>query len=239
MNAMFGIDPEQQDAPQAGAPRRFRSSYLKLIRGWGFDSNGHEGAVMKGWVESRFGLFPTYHKEPMQRISSPVWTTYVEEKMSSRFHNNAILTQLDLLYEFCQWGLATMAAPGQTHIVLYRGVNAFEDHLVFERRGGAQVRASPQQSRLVHLRPRCRRMFRRHDPHHSRADRQRWFSSTSCCPSHPLKGEGEYLVIGGDYRVAGELFMTRARRCDCEGASARGLSRLCDRATRSARRSNS
>ncbi|MGO4871153.1 MAG: NAD(+)--dinitrogen-reductase ADP-D-ribosyltransferase [Roseiarcus sp.] len=198
MNAMFGIDPEQKDAPQAGAPRRFRSSYLKLIRGWGFDSNGHEGAVMKGWVESRFGLFPTYHKQPMQRISSPVWTTYVEEKMSSRFHNNSILTQLDLLYEFCQWGLATMAAPGQTHIVLHRGVNALEDHLVFERRGGAQVRL--RLNNLVSFT--CDR------------DVAGCFGDTiltirapiakvvffnELLPSHPLKSEGEYLVIGGDY----------------------------------------
>ncbi len=50
--------------------------------------------------------------------------------MSSRFHNNSILTRLDLLDEFCLWGLATMAAPGQTHIVLHRRVNTLEDHFV-------------------------------------------------------------------------------------------------------------
>jgi NAD+--dinitrogen-reductase ADP-D-ribosyltransferase len=27
-----------------------RSSYLKLLQGWGFDSNGQPGAVLKGWV---------------------------------------------------------------------------------------------------------------------------------------------------------------------------------------------
>ncbi len=200
MNAMFGIDAEQKDAPRPGAPRRFRSSYLRLIRGWGFDSNGREGAVLKGWVESRFGLFPTYHKEPIQRIASPAWTTYVEEKMSSRFHNNSILTQLDLLYEYCQWGLANMAAPGRAHIVLHRGVNALEDQLAFERRRGAQVRL--RLNNLVSFT--------------SDRDVAGCFGDTiltvrapiakvvffnELLASHPLKGEGEYLVIGGDYRA--------------------------------------
>ena len=53
--------------------------------------------------------------------------------MSSRFHNNSILTQLDLLFEFCQWALSRFFAPGQSHITLHRGVNALEDHLVYER----------------------------------------------------------------------------------------------------------
>lgn len=199
-NAMFGIDAEQKEAAQSGAPRRFRSSYLRLIRGWGFDSNGREGAVMKGWVESRFGLFPTYHKEPIRRIASPAWTTYVEEKMSSRFHNNSILTQLDLLYEFCQWSLANMAAPGRTHLVLHRGVNALEDQLVFARR-----RSGPVRLRLNNL-----------VSFTSDRDVAGCFGDTiltvrapvakvvffnELLPSHPLKGEGEYLVIGGDYRA--------------------------------------
>jgi NAD+--dinitrogen-reductase ADP-D-ribosyltransferase len=198
MNAMFGIDPEQKDEPKPGAPRRFRSSYLRLIRGWGFDSNGREGAVMKGWVESRFGLFPTYHKEPIRRISSPAWVTYVEEKMSSRFHNNSILTQLDLLYEYCQWALARWVAPGQSHLVLHRGVNALEDHLVYERLGRAEVRL-----RLNNL-----------ASFTSDRDVAGCFGDTiltvraplakvvafkALLPARALQGEAEYLVIGGDY----------------------------------------
>ena len=104
-----------------------------MIKGWGFDSNGPEGAVLKGWVESRFGIFPTFHKEIIQRISSGAWTTYVEEKMSSRFHNNAIYIQLDLLFEFCQWALERLVLPGETHLTLYRGVNSFDEHQIVER----------------------------------------------------------------------------------------------------------
>ncbi len=111
MYAMFGLDPQQRDEKNRGQTRRYRSSFLQLIKGWGIDSNGPEGAVLKGWVESRFGIFPTYHKEMISRISNGAWTTYIMEKMSSRFHNNTIYTQLDLLYEFCQWTLENMVAP--------------------------------------------------------------------------------------------------------------------------------
>ena len=34
------------------------ASYLKLLQGWGLDSNSAAGAVLKGWVESRFGIVP-------------------------------------------------------------------------------------------------------------------------------------------------------------------------------------
>ncbi len=56
--AMFGIDPEQREERAWTGPRRYRSSFLRLLKGSGFDSNGPEGAVLKGWVESRFGTAP-------------------------------------------------------------------------------------------------------------------------------------------------------------------------------------
>ena len=99
MAVVFGLE----HAPEQGERRRYRTSYLRLLKDWGFDANSPAGAVLKGWVESRFGLFPTFHKEPLQRFNSPAWFAYVEEKMSSRFHNNNIYMQLDVLYEFCQW----------------------------------------------------------------------------------------------------------------------------------------
>lgn len=202
MNAMFGIDREQrEEAPPSrpsAAPRRFRSSFLKLIRGWGFDSNGPEGAVMKGWVESRFGVFPTYHKHPIRRISSPVWTTYVEEKMSSRFHNNSILTQLDLLYEFCQWTLEKFYAPEQRRLTLHRGVNALEDHLVFER--GARSRVKLRLNNLVSFSSDRNVASCFGDTILTiRAPLAKIVFFNELLPAHPLKGEGEYLVIGGDF----------------------------------------
>jgi len=206
MMAMFGIDPEQRETSRtANGQRRYRSSFLRLIKGWGYDSNGPEGAVLKGWVESRFGIFPTFHKEVIRQISSRTWTTYVEEKMSSRFHNNAIYVQLDLLYEFCQWALGRFVAPGETHLTLYRGVNSFEEHQIVERIDKQNVLL-----RLNNL-----------TSFSSDRDIAGCFGDTiltakipvakvaffnTLLSAHPLKGEGEYLVIGGECRVHASYF---------------------------------
>jgi len=211
MMAMFGIDPEQLEKERAAAEqgghkvRRYRSSFLRLLKGWGYDSNSPEGAVLKGWVESRFGLFPTFHKAKLDRIGGSDWAQYVEEKMSSRFHNNSIYTQLDMLYEFCQWGLARYIARGQRHIRLFRGINSFDEHQVVERidKKNAVMRlnnlASFSSDRnvadcfgdtiLTAEVPVVKIMF-----------------FNTLLPIHPLKGEGEYLVIGGDYRVTASYF---------------------------------
>jgi len=210
MMAMFGIDPEQLEQERAAAERqgkvrRYRSSFLRLLKGWGYDSNAPEGAVLKGWVESRFGLFPTFHKSMLDRVGGAEWAVYVEEKMSSRFHNNSIYTQLDMLYEFCQWGLARYAAPERSHVRLYRGINSFDEHQVIERIDRKNV-----VMRLNNLAS--------FSSERSVAD---CFGDTiltaevpvvkilffnTLLPIHPLKGEGEYLVIGGDYRVTATYF---------------------------------
>jgi len=210
MMAMFGIDPEQHEkeraeAKEQGKVRRYRSSFLRLLKGWGYDSNSPEGAVLKGWVESRFGIFPTFHREVIDRVSADTWMTYVEEKMSSRFHNNSIYTQLDMLFEFCQWALARFTAPGRTHLRLYRGTNSFEEHQIVER----------VDKRSVVMRLNNLASFS------SDRDVAGCFGDTivtaevplvkiaffnTLLPIHPLKGEGEYLVIGGDYVVTASYF---------------------------------
>lgn len=210
MTAMFGIDPEQHGKRRPGesdgaAKRRFRSSYLRLLKGWGYDANSPEGAVMKGWVESRFGLFPTFHKEVIDGFSVAAWAAYVEEKMSSRFHNNSIYMQLDLLYEFAQWALETYAAPGKTHITLYRGVNSFNEHPVVE---------------IIDKRTRVLRLNNLGSFTSDRAVASCFgdtiltaevpvakvlFFNTLISPP-PLKGEDEYLVIGGEYLVKASYF---------------------------------
>jgi NAD+--dinitrogen-reductase ADP-D-ribosyltransferase len=179
--------------------RRFRASYLRLLRGWGFDANSREGAVLKSWVESRFGIYPTFHKMALTSFASEAWSNYVEEKMSSRFHNNAIFMQLDLLYEFCQWSFTRGHSPGR-HLTLYRGVNDFDEHRVIDERANGEIvlRLNNLVSFSAHRTvagefgdcllevqvPKVKVLF------HS-----------DLLPRHPLKGEAEYLVIGGDYRV--------------------------------------
>lgn len=201
MMAMFGIDPEQREkAAKSGERKRYRSSFLRLIRGWAFDSNGPEGAVLKGWVESRFGLCPSFHKTIIDSVSSGAWTGYVEEKMSSRFHNNAIWVQLDLLFEFCQWAIERFAFPGETHLTLYRGINSFDEHWILER----------PEKRVAVIRLNNLVSFS------SQRDVACCFGDTiltaqvpvskilffnDLLSSHALKGEGEFLAVGGDYRV--------------------------------------
>ncbi len=128
LSLAFGL---QADAPvtDPSEARRWRASYIRLLQGWGGDSNGPAGAVLKGWVESRFGLVPCHHKGLLGRFPSPAWIAYLEEKATSRFHSNCILQQLDLLYEYCQWTLARFQPFGSTaRITLWRGVQRLGAH---------------------------------------------------------------------------------------------------------------
>ncbi|MCB9947577.1 MAG: NAD(+)--dinitrogen-reductase ADP-D-ribosyltransferase [Rhodospirillaceae bacterium] len=196
--------PKAQGGNGAKPPKRYYASYLRLLRGWAFDNNAREGAVLKGWVESRFGLFPTFHREPITRVGSPAWAQYVEDKMACRFYSAAVLAQLDLLYEFAQWVLAR-AQPPRDRVTLYRGVNDFSEHQVIDR----------IDKRTVILRLNNLVSFTAH------RDMASWFGDhiletavplakilffKELLPRHALKGEGEVLVIGGDYRVQASYF---------------------------------
>lgn len=209
MRTMFRLSDEQRPAQREEIKdprlkRRYHTSYLRLLRGWAYDSNGPEGAVLKGWVESRFGLVPTFHREQLRDFHSRAWTNYVEEKIGSRFHNNAIQSQLDLLYEFAQWAIARFQ-PGWRHLRLYRGVNDFDEHQIVERRSKRQVVL--RLNNVVSFT--------------SERDMASWFGDrileadvpsvkilffNALLPRHPLKGEGELLVIGGDYLVTASYY---------------------------------
>jgi NAD+--dinitrogen-reductase ADP-D-ribosyltransferase len=182
------------------ATKRFHASYLYLLKDWGLDSNGAAGAVLKGWAESRFGLFPTFHKHPIRRFNSPEWIAYVEDKMSARFNNNNIHTQLDLLYEFSQLVLLRFVSTDKKHITLYRGTNDMRDRQLLQQLDAhhAIVRLNNLLSFTSHRNIACE------------------FGDTIITVEVPvvkilffnelrspclLQGEAEYLVIGGDYRV--------------------------------------
>ena len=204
MSSMFGLAPRSAAEAEPNAQRRYRSSYLRLLRGWAYDSNSPEGAVLKGWAESRFGLFPTYHKEPLNQFASTAWARYVEEKMGSRFHNNAILSQLDLVYEFAQWSLGRRSdafAP----LRLYRGVNNFDEHPIVDRLDTRRVilrlnnLVSFTSDRAI---AGCfgDRILETDVP----PAKVLFFKTL--LPRHPLKGEDEVLAIGGDYLVGVSYF---------------------------------
>jgi NAD+--dinitrogen-reductase ADP-D-ribosyltransferase len=195
---VFDLDaPKELDA---WGRKRHRADYRRLLRGWGFDANGKEGAVLKGWVESRFGLMPTFHKETLGRYPSAPWMAYTEEKMAARFNNNCIHLQLDLLYEYGQFMFRQWLFSGRRHLTLYRGVNDFGEHLIVERFGKHEAIA--RQNNLVSFT--------------TQRDVADQFGDTilevevpvskvvycnALMPGPILRGEGEVLVLGGDYRV--------------------------------------
>ena len=139
LSIAFGLrppQPEELGGMGQSEQRRWRTSWRRLLQGWGMDANGAAGAVLKGWVESRFGLPPSYHKARLQRFPSAAWMTYLQEKSTSRHHNNNIYQQVDLLFEFCQWALQQQPAPVNSlgaHLRLWRGSNQCEEQVVAGR----------------------------------------------------------------------------------------------------------
>ncbi|MDO8767298.1 MAG: NAD(+)--dinitrogen-reductase ADP-D-ribosyltransferase [Burkholderiaceae bacterium] len=206
----FGLrKPEPHELPGLGAAeqRRWRSSWRKLLQGWGMDANGMAGAVLKGWAESRFGLAPSFHKAPLARFPSPAWIGYLQEKAASRYNSNNIHQQLDLLYEFCQWALrrnvpSGMGNPGvpTPHLRLWRGSNQCEE----------QVMAGRLQSRRCKVRLNSIVSFSLSQEEASCFGDWVLEVQVPLCkvllfpgllPGQVLQGEQEVLVLGGDYEV--------------------------------------
>lgn len=198
MKLQFDLADSGSDT--AGAPYR-SSSYVELLRGWGSDSSSPQGAVLKGWVESRFGLIPAFHGGPLGRFPSPAWVRYLEEKYFSRFHNNCINLQLDALYEYCQWSLERFGTPAGRHLSLWRGSNDCECQLLQGRLKDRQCTlrlnnllsfshasetAEPFGDWLLQAQvPRVKLLF-----------------FPGLLADRVLRSEGEHLVIGGNYRVS-------------------------------------
>lgn len=181
------------------ARRSLKNSYLRYLRGWMMDSNSIEGAVLKGWVESRIGIPPTFHKVRISGVHSEEYMVYAIDRTKGSARTNAINGQLDMLYEFCRYELS-MRYVAQLTIPLYRGTFDASEHEVLE-----QLSKREYVVRLNNL-----------VSFTSEEERAWEFGSTvwevqvpfakifffsELLPSSILKGEGEYMVIGGDYRV--------------------------------------
>lgn len=101
---------------------RHKADYLRLLRGWSFDSEGREGAVLKGWVESRFGLVPRFHQQAIHSAEDEAYRHYQQTCADGLYNTHALEAQLDLLYSYCQYELQT----GPQALQLYRGSNDIE-----------------------------------------------------------------------------------------------------------------
>lgn len=200
MHALFGFRQEGQGPPPGSQPRRFRSSYLSLLQDWGFDSNHPQAAVLKGWAESRFGLFPTYHKAVLSQFGGPEWTQYVYEKLNSRYHNNCIFLQLDLLFEFCQWALRRFAVVPTPHLRLYRGMDTLDE--LFPTHSGAGADLCVRLNNVVSFTDQ-ESIATQFGAYVLEADvpTAKLLFFNELLPRHTLRGEAEFIAIGGDYRI--------------------------------------
>ncbi|MCX8084013.1 MAG: NAD(+)--dinitrogen-reductase ADP-D-ribosyltransferase [Calditerrivibrio sp.] len=113
------------------------NSYIKILRGWLFDSNRPEGAVLKGWVESRFGLIPTFHKGKITSLDCENYLRYLQERMKSEVSSNLIDHQFDLLYTYTQYCIKNFFRKYIPYITLYRGVNKIEEYEILEKKNNS------------------------------------------------------------------------------------------------------
>jgi NAD+--dinitrogen-reductase ADP-D-ribosyltransferase len=200
MNAAFYLnEPEQAGYSTQTANKRQKADYLRMMRGWSFDADGREGAALKGWVESRFGLLPRHHGGPIRDFSGVAYRRYLEMRASALYGTNALEAQFDLLYTYCQYELSRLH-PSETHLTLYRGVNRMDEH--------ETVATLDDKQRVVLL-----NNLNSFTANRERADEfgdhlltthvplSKVFCYTSLLPGM-LQGEDEYTVIGGLYEVS-------------------------------------
>ena len=203
MASHFSLEQPAQAGLTSDQPRRrAKANYLRVVRGWAFDADGREAAVLKGWVESRFGLLPRHHGESLREPGSPAWQRYVAMRAAGLYGTNALESQLDLLYAYCQYELARQF-PQRTHLRLYRGVNRLLDHEVI----------AESESECV---PGTKVVLLNNANSFSRSrERAGEFGDSVLSVDVPLpkitffsdllpgmlKAEDEYVVIGGLYRV--------------------------------------
>lgn len=193
----FRLDHPEDAGSGGGRKNREKANYRRMIRGWSFDSDSREGAVLKGWVESRFGLTPRFHAEPLRDPSSEAYRRYLEMRAQGLYGTNALEAQFDLVYAYCQYELARRHG-GARHVTLYRGVNRMGEH---EKLGAADDRMVLLLNNLNSFT--CSR------------DRASEFGDYILATDVPLtkiffycgllpgvlQGEDEFLVIGGLYEV--------------------------------------
>jgi NAD+---dinitrogen-reductase ADP-D-ribosyltransferase len=195
MAVRFQLDL-RQGPKTAPAEKGTNRHYMQFLRGWRVDSNGRSGAVLKGWVESRFGLHATYHsgiiaEDPAARMK------YLNDKRYAAVKN--ITMQLDLMYTFCQYELARRF-PGERWMTLYRGTHDPEEYAV--ERKGAGDRSLVVLNNLSSFTS---------DPEVAwefgssvwevRIPLPKIVFFGGMLPRNWLESEKEYLVLGGEYRV--------------------------------------
>jgi NAD+--dinitrogen-reductase ADP-D-ribosyltransferase len=89
MDVRFQLHQWREQATSL-ARRSLRNGYLRYLRGWGHDSSGVEGAVLKAWVESRMGIPPTFHRVPIDGPDGAAHARYSRDRMLGSARTSAI-----------------------------------------------------------------------------------------------------------------------------------------------------
>ncbi|MEG3619938.1 NAD(+)--dinitrogen-reductase ADP-D-ribosyltransferase [Magnetovibrio sp. PR-2] len=202
MAVTFRLDaPEDVGATKDTA--RTNADYLRLLRGWFFNTDGREGAVIKSWVESRFGLLTRHHGGPVYENNAPAMSSFLKDRAHGLHNTNALEAQLDLLYTYTQYELSR-AEPFQPYLTLYRGVNKLD---------GFEVLDKIERSKQVLLLNNVNSFSTDRDMACAFGD----YILTVKVPFSKIvffsgllpgcmKGENEYLVLGGVYEVGVAVF---------------------------------
>jgi NAD+---dinitrogen-reductase ADP-D-ribosyltransferase len=200
MTVRFCLEELEEAGLTPGRRKKSRANanYLRLVRGWSFDSDGREGAVLKHWAETRFGLLARHHAGPLHGRGSDAYHAFQAEAARGLYATNALEHQLDLLYTYCQYELARQH-PGLTHLTVHRGINRIGEHEVLAREPGGcyQVLLNNLNSFTTER--------ERADEFgdyllSARVPLAKIFFCNRLLPGM-LKGEDEVVVIGGAYEV--------------------------------------
>ena len=182
--------------------KRAKANWMRVLRGWSFDANGREGAILKGWVESRFGLLPRFHGEALRDFSGTAFLRYQEMRSTGLYGTNALESQFDLLYAYSQYEFQRICrshgSTAEGHLTLYRGINHIDEHEVLAGSGRRQVVLI---NNLVSFTASRERASEFGDYILStQVPTAKILFSCGLLPG-VLKGEDEYLVIGGVYDI--------------------------------------
>jgi NAD+--dinitrogen-reductase ADP-D-ribosyltransferase len=204
MSVKFYLHDHAEHSGTAG--RSLKNSYLRFLRGWGVDSNSIEGAVLKAWVESRLGLRPVFHKSRIRGSDDDdeAYMTYATDRMKGSARSNAIMSQLDVVYEFAQFEMKNRMV-NQKWITLFRGTNDASEYDVLETINSKES--------IIRMNNICSFTSDRevawefgNTVWRVRVPTTKVFFFNGLLPDSILRGENEYIVIGGGYHVERLLF---------------------------------
>jgi NAD+--dinitrogen-reductase ADP-D-ribosyltransferase len=185
--------PWAHEHPGRWPSAKERAGYAAVLRGWGIDSNGASGAVLKGWAERRFGLRPIWHRTALSDADAQL--RYAAER--ERGALGAIGMQLDLLYTYVQDELRRRHG-GERWLTLWRGSHDAELYEVKSGGDGGIIEFNNASSFTTDREVAWEfgsRVWQ------VRVPLAKIVLAPGMLPAGLLQGESECIVLGGDYRV--------------------------------------